>query len=194
MKWACCARTKLLLIGFNPVHSLIPHISRNNNVTTNTTTKMSYMTRNDFDNLRGILDKFTADVRELLKENSPNQNRHARLATGPVMTLYHQTDHGCAAAICASQTFRPGSCGLAGAGMYFAVSVGDTNHKAHKHGVVLCCTVRLGSILQIDPNGDSSLCLANLLTRGYDSVEIPRNGVEYVVYSSDQISNIRPVY
>ena len=71
--------------------------------------------------------------------------------------------------------------------MYFAVSVADTNHKAQKHGVVLCATVRLGSILQIDPNGDSSLCLANLLTRGYDSVKIPRNVVEYVVYSSDQI-------
>ena len=78
--------------------------------------------------------------------SSNNQNRHARLAAGSVMTLYHQTDHGCAAAICASQTFRPGSCGLAGAGMYFAVSVADTNHKAQKHGVVLCATARLGSM------------------------------------------------
>ena len=124
---------------------------------------------------------------------SDNQSRHARLAAGPVMLLYHQTDHACAAAICASQTFRPGSAGLAGPGMYFAVSAADTNHKAHKRGVVLCATVRLGNILRINPNGDSSLCLSKLLAHGYDSVMIPRSGDEYVVYTSDQISSIRPV-
>ena len=124
---------------------------------------------------------------------SVNQSRHARLAAGPSMDLYHQTDHACAAAICNSQTFRPGSAGLAGPGMYFAVSVADTNHKAHKHGVVLCATVRLGNIYRINPNGDSSLCLSKLLALGYDSVMIPRNGDEYVVYASDQISRIRRV-
>ena len=87
---------------------------------------------------------------------------------------------------------RRGTGGLAGGGIYFAVSKADTHRKAHKHGVILKADVDLGRILTISANGDSSITFRKLKSMGYDSVKIPRpNGVEYVVYNWAQVKNIR---
>lgn len=108
-----------------------------------------------------------------------------------IKTLYHQTDPTAARAIVRSQTFRPGTGGIAGAGMYFAISKADTHHKAHSKGVILSCDVRLGNVKPIPAQGDRSVTFANLQGSGYDSVTIPRpGGTEYVVYHPDQVRNI----
>ena len=90
-----------------------------------------------------------------------------------------------------SQTMLRGSSGLANGGIYFAVNKGDTNHKAHKKGVLLKCRVKLGKVKRISSSGDSSITFNSLLNQGYDSVEIPRpGGTEYVVYNKDQVYGI----
>mmetsp|Transcript_65961 Transcript_65961/g.59239 ORF Transcript_65961/g.59239 Transcript_65961/m.59239 type:complete len:93 (-) Transcript_65961:319-597(-) len=84
-------------------------------------------------------------------------SRQQRLQNGPTMTLYHQTDVKAARSIVTSGKFRCGSTGLAGAGIYFATSSNHTNHKAHKKGVIITCSVTLGNMKTIGKNGDSSL-------------------------------------
>ena len=109
-------------------------------------------------------------------------------------TLYHQTSPDRASSILSSQSFRRGSSGLSGGGIYFAVCEADTHHKAHHKGAILCATVRLGTIKKIGANGDNSVTFHSLDSEGYDSVEIPRpGGTEFVVYNSDQVTNIRRV-
>ena len=121
---------------------------------------------------------------------SPLQ-REARLQ-GTAQTLYHQTSPENAKAILKSGIMLPGSGGLAGGGIYFATTDTDTDHKALSHGVVLVADVRLGQVLTINRNGDSTITFESLQRRGYDSVLIPRTGGrEYVVYHPDQVSNIR---
>ena len=116
--------------------------------------------------------------------------RNRRLDSN-VKTLYHQTNSTAASAIVRSQTFRPGTAGIAGAGMYFAISKADTHHKAHSKGVILSCDVRLGNVKSIPAQGDLTVTFANLQRSGYDSVTIPRpGGTEYVVYHPDQVRSI----
>ena len=107
-------------------------------------------------------------------------------------TLYHQTDPAAASAIISSQRMRRGAGGMAGGGIYFAVSKADTHRKAQKHGVILEADVTLGRILTISANGDSSITYRKLKSMGYDSVKIPRpNGIEHVVYDWTQVKNIK---
>lgn len=55
-----------------------------------------------------------------------------------VLRLYHQTNSKAADSIVASQEFRLGSVGYAGAGIYFAVTPEDTDLKAHEK---VCCVI-----------------------------------------------------
>ena len=55
---------------------------------------------------------------------------------------YHQTDESSARSILRGQ-FHRGSSGLAGGGIYFATSAGDTHGKAHKHGVILVADIKV---------------------------------------------------
>jgi hypothetical protein len=121
----------------------------------------------------------------------PDLPRHRRLDEGPVMTLYHQTDHASAQQIHDSQQFRRGSSGLASGGIYFATSASDTHVKAHRRGVILRARVRLGTIKTISSSGDSGITFTSLQSQGYDSVKVPRpGGTEYVVYNYDQVYQI----
>jgi hypothetical protein len=117
------------------------------------------------------------------------QSRKARLEMN-VRRLYHQTSEEGARSILRSQEFHLGPNGLAGPGIYFTDNPGDTHRKARKHGAILQADVFLGRVKHIPAGGDRSITLENLLADGYDSVEIPRNGVEYVVYCHDQAINI----
>jgi hypothetical protein len=121
----------------------------------------------------------------------PVMSRYQRLASR-VATLYHQTDVECAKSILDSQHFRKGEpSSIAGAGIYFATSPEDTNHKAHKKGVILQARVKLGNVKQIGSKGDKSITFESLSAEGYDSILIPRSGGdEYVVYDYDQVDQI----
>jgi len=118
-------------------------------------------------------------------------DRSSRLASN-VTTLYHQTSPSAARSIISSQQMTRGSNGLAGGGIYFAASPGDTHAKAHEHGVILAAKVKLGRVKDV-VNQDSSASFASLSAEGYDSVRINgrSSGVEYVVYNWDQVSDIR---
>jgi len=116
--------------------------------------------------------------------------RFQRLNTNKKI-LYHQTSPQAAEAIIASQTFFPGKTGLLGGGIYFASSISDTDRKAETKGVILEAHVQLGKIKTFTaPN--RNVTFETLLAEGYDSSYIMMNsGPEYVVYDSDQVSNIR---
>lgn len=118
------------------------------------------------------------------------RERQQRLRHGPVKRLFHQTSRIAAEAIVSSGTMKPGSGGLAGSGIYFATSPEDTYHKANYKGVVLVCEVQLGEVHFTKASGDSTMTFRKLLNMNSpkDSVLIPRkNGIEYVVYNTDQI-------
>lgn len=114
-----------------------------------------------------------------------------RLSGG--MLLYHCTDRSSADSICSSD-FRCGSDGIAGGGIYFAVSAQDASRKARRNGVVLECEVNLGTVLDVGFGGDSNLNLARVRERGCNSVRIPRNGdpgTEYCVYEPSRVRVVR---
>mmetsp|Transcript_21610 Transcript_21610/g.33807 ORF Transcript_21610/g.33807 Transcript_21610/m.33807 type:complete len:199 (+) Transcript_21610:192-788(+) len=105
--------------------------------------------------------------------------------------LFHQTSEESAGRILADQRMLRGQDGLAGGGIYFALTREATNHKAQSHGVVLRCKVALGNVLEVSPEGDSSITFTNLQQHGHDSVLIPRGGgTEYVIYNWDQVLSI----
>ena len=114
--------------------------------------------------------------------------RHGRLMSN-IQTLYHQTDEASFRLIEGSGLkMLRGSTGLAGGGIYFAVSKSDTAGKAHKKGVMLTCSVRLGKVKKVSSGGDASVTFSSLQKEGYDAVEIPRRGgTEFVVYNLDQV-------
>lgn len=127
--------------------------------------------------------------------NEQLSQRQARLDAGPVKRLYHQTSPDSARAILNSGEMKRGSSGLAGGGIYFATSPAHTDHKALAKGVILECEVRLGAVHTTQSSGDSSLSFRKLLNMDAprDSVLIPRkNGVEFVVYNTDQVRVIGP--
>ena len=109
------------------------------------------------------------------------------------MPLYHQTDEATAEVILRTQEMKPGSGGLAGAGIYFAADPGYTGHKAHRRGVILEARVDVGrykAIVGSDPN----VTLSSLRQEGYDSIRVERNvgsGQEYVVYEPWRVRHIK---
>jgi hypothetical protein len=108
-----------------------------------------------------------------------------------VRVLYHQTSAESWAKISASRRMEVGRGGLAGAGIYFAETASDTQHKALSKGVIITARVRLGNNLRLPWSGDPSVTLKGLLIQGYDSVSIPRTGTEWVVYCYDQVEIIK---
>lgn len=119
------------------------------------------------------------------------RDRLRRIGQGEILTLYHQTDPETAKLIVDSQVFKPGEVGLAGGGIYFATSPEHTNHKARSRGTILRAKVKLGSVLELSKTGDRKMNLKKLLAQNKDSVLIRReNGIEYVVYVSDQVFDI----
>ncbi|CAJ1386254.1 unnamed protein product [Effrenium voratum] len=106
--------------------------------------------------------------------------------------LYHQTSPEAAREILRSQKMRRGSGGLAGGGIYFADSKEATNKKAHKRGVILQASVRLGKVKAVCGTAYNTT-FTSLQSEGFDSVKVldRPTGIEYVVYSWDQVSDIR---
>ena len=126
-------------------------------------------------------------------------DRNQRLQRGQVLTCYHQTSEDAAKSIISSQTFRPGTEGVAGGGMYFAVKPEETQVKTHNFGPILQCKVKLGNNKRLPYDGDKNFLPTNCrdgfercLNAGVDSVSFPRNsGLEYVVYNRDQVYDIQ---
>jgi hypothetical protein len=112
---------------------------------------------------------------------------------GNVAELFHQTSAESCRLIVEANAMKRGSSGIAGGGIYFATSLRETMHKAHHHGFVLCCRVKLGSVDRwLGTKIDSGVTFNSLLRHGRDSVFIPRpGGDEYIVYSSDQVQLLR---
>lgn len=106
-----------------------------------------------------------------------------------IRVLYHCTSEGAADDIKKEGKMRRGKTGMAGGGIYFALTEQDAARKALSSGYMLKCTVKLGNTKTIDMDGDPSIRFRKLLKEGYDSVCIPRiNGQEYVVYNWDQVT------
>ena len=79
---------------------------------------------------------------------------------------------------------RPGTEGLVGGGIYFAVCEADTHHKAHHKGWMIKARVHLGKRLLVPPSGKPDLTYAEVAARGCQSVECRRaGGTEFVIYS-----------
>jgi len=110
------------------------------------------------------------------------------LKLGEILTLYHQTDPIAADVIQSSGRMLRGRNGLAGGGIYFAVTPEETNGKAQRHGCIIACEVRLGKVLTLGPSGNRDITHYKLKKMGYDSVKILRpGGIEHVVYSYEQV-------
>ena len=110
-----------------------------------------------------------------------------------IITGYHQTSPSSAELIL-RHGFQPGSGGIAGGGIYFALNPEDTMKKAHHHGAMLCARVDTGRV-KIMTYFDRNLTLEQLNKEGFDCVFLPSgDGVvsknEYVVYESHRIKLI----
>ncbi len=82
-----------------------------------------------------------------------------------------------------------GSSGIAGGGIYFAETEADANRKAHRNGAMLRCEVDLGRQLQIPSGGDTHARQA-MMNGGYQSVMVPRNGTEHVIYDPSRVKRV----
>jgi len=87
--------------------------------------------------------------------------------------------------------YRGRNGGSAGNGIYFADNPEATEAKAHHHGVVLECKVKLGNVKVINET-DGNIKFGNLLEQGFDSVKLTcfESGPEYVVYNKDQVVEV----
>ena len=135
----------------------------------------------------------------------PPPSRLLRLGARPPIKGYHQTSQDSAVAILSSGTFRIGSKGSVGAGIYFAENRGDTNHKALSKGVILEVELFLGNPFHIQDYKSESLTrkdffrsfTSSILDKaGYDSVITDgwTSGREFCVFNTDQVRNIKVVY
>lgn len=119
------------------------------------------------------------------------EDRKLRLRRHGSTKGYHQTSDNAATCILGQQQFKRGADGMAGGGIYFAISPEDTEHKAHNFGPILAADVLLGNVLVCPRGGGIKYSFKQLLSEGYDSVRVPRvNGDELVVYCYDQVQNI----
>ena len=109
-------------------------------------------------------------------------------------TLFHMTDEDAARSIARSQTFKPGTSGMFGAGIYFAQSPEDCKGKAHKVGAVLRAKVALGRSL-VCKSAERHLDARTLAEYGCQSVKGTAPAVsrdEYAVFDSEQVSVTHP--
>merc|ERR1712187_536421 len=112
---------------------------------------------------------------------------------------YHQTSMAACRSIFrgkASENFKPGSWGIAGPGIYFAVKAFHTGWKAQKFGCMIEALVQTGKVKITSYDADKHITGEKLLKEGYDSTWLPRGGhkgrntgtlPEVVVYFNDQI-------
>jgi hypothetical protein len=107
-------------------------------------------------------------------------------------TLYHQTGRDAAERIKKSQIMICGSSGLAGGGIYFADSKEETQRKCHDHGVMLAADVDLGKWLIVG-NGTPGNARPDPLLCDSVFIRLLNSGVEYVVYDTSRIKNIREI-
>lgn len=108
-----------------------------------------------------------------------------------VKRAFHCTTEEAAKAIVETQTFRKGSSGMVGGGIYFAESPADARRKARQGTVILEATLRMGRMYVVPSGGNSDITFEWLQTRGRDSVCFTRDaGYEFVVYQSYQCTNI----
>ena len=79
-----------------------------------------------------------------------NSSERSRRLNANVVTLYHQTSKENAQQIKDSgYVMLRGSSGLAGGGIYFALSKEQTDRKAKSKGVYITANVRLGRVREI---------------------------------------------
>ena len=130
---------------------------------------------------------YALDILENSVDRNVRRNTREKHLNSNIKVLYHETSPEAATSILSGQRMLRGRSGIAGGGIYFTVSPELTGHKAHHRGVILECQVRVGRVKKIERKGDRSITFTSLLNQGYDSVEIPRSGTEYVVYNYDQI-------
>lgn len=139
---------------------------------------------------------------------SCEMDRHNEtVCKGNTTTLYHQTTDSASDCILMSGQMKPGVNGLAGAGIYFAITPEQTNHKALYKGVILECEVVLGTIMTVDDKWITGN-LHELVNLGFDSVQLQRattmlydlksgnrinrlGGTEYIIYDSAQVKSIK---
>jgi hypothetical protein len=117
-------------------------------------------------------------------------DRNSRLNGNVNNSLLHQTGiNGCRGIITDGRMNIGNPNGIAGAGIYFAVTADDTMHKTHYHGFLFTVRVRLGNVERWHANKvDRDTTFESLQRRGVDSIFIPRpGGVEFIVYHTDQV-------
>ena len=125
--------------------------------------------------------------------NAKQSRKRENRLNNHVKELYHQTSKEFAEKILSESmpVLLRGQSGLADAGIYFAETPQDTNHKAQAKGWILTCKVRLGRVKTIDKASDNTTTpttFRQLFDAGFDAVKITgRTGDEYVVYSWDQV-------
>ena len=128
----------------------------------------------------------------LLEECCCRKHEEGLLGSNNSRTLYHVTTPHNAECIL-RYGFMCGSQGLAGGGIYFAETQSDANRKAHRNGALLRCQVDLGRQLAISSSGDSQ-AQQKMIDGGYQSVTIPRNGTEHVVYDPRRVTSVVRLY
>lgn len=114
---------------------------------------------------------------------------------GHIMTLYHQTSKEIGELILKS-SFKSGSSGWCGGGIYFAKTPEATFTKAigaNSHqGFIIEARVDLGRMKQLTRTCDGSMTGAKLQSEGYDSLTFnPGDGDEFVIYSADRVLSTR---
>jgi len=180
------------------IHSTITSALQSGNITQNQAAAV--VTNGFFGVPRQLQNEILEDIfgNKVSVTTKVKGDRNQRLRSGQVLTCYHQTSEDVSKIIIKSQTFRPGTEGIAGGGMYFAVKPEETQIKTHHYGPILQCKVKLGNNFRLGYNGDSSFLpkdcrdgFERCLNVGVDSVSLPRtSGLEYVVYNKDQVSDI----
>lgn len=123
----------------------------------------------------------------LLEECCCRKYEEGLLRSNNSRTLYQTAPHNAECIL--KYGFMCGSSGLAGGGIYFAETQSDANRKAHRNGALLRCEVDLGRQLTIPSSGDSQ-AQRKMIEGGYQSVTIPRNGTEHVVYDPRRVTSI----
>jgi hypothetical protein len=122
---------------------------------------------------------------------SEKENRINRLNHNNTKKLFHETSLKSAERILNSQKMLRGRKGLAGGGIYFALTPQEAHRKTEHGGIMLEANVNLGRIKKIKRTGAKNLTGCKLEKKGYESVLIPRRSPEIVVYNADQVKNIK---
>ncbi|KAA6394943.1 MAG: hypothetical protein EZS28_009524 [Streblomastix strix] len=142
-------------------------------------------------------------ITKISEDDSPKLSTCANFVgtnlKGPtnIITGFHQTTPQAAQQILANG-FKPGSGGIAGGGIYFALNQHDTFQKAHQHGTILKAKVNVGRA-KIMTSFDWGLNGQKLENEGFDSVFLPTgdgsnlSANEYVIYDPRRVLSVEEV-